>query len=100
MWRNIPALINGIKTIKVKLILKFYIQQQNIINFIFFLILYNFSKYTSSINELIHIAKSRKVGILHLSDMHISEEDDNSKQILSGFANDFKEKADLFPDIV
>ena len=46
-------------------------------------------------NELIHIAKSRKVGILHLSDMHISEEDDNSKQILSGFANDFKEKADL-----
>ena len=46
-------------------------------------------------SELIRIVTARKVGILHFSDMHISEEDDNSEQILSGFASDFKEKADL-----
>ncbi len=45
--------------------------------------------------ELIRIVTARNVGILHFSDMHISEEDDNSEQILSGFANDFKEEADL-----
>lgn len=46
-------------------------------------------------DELIRMVSPRKVGILHFSDMHISEEDDTSEQILSGFANDFEEKADL-----
>ncbi|KAI4446436.1 3',5'-cyclic adenosine monophosphate phosphodiesterase CpdA [Eubacterium plexicaudatum ASF492] len=46
-------------------------------------------------SELIQMISARKVGILHFSDMHISEENDNSKQILTGFANDFKEKVDL-----
>ncbi len=45
-------------------------------------------------NQLISAVKARRIGVLHLSDMHISTKG-NSEQILSGFAENFKEEADM-----
>ena len=45
-------------------------------------------------NQLLRVVTAKNVGILHFSDMHISMED-KSEQILSGFAGNFEEKADL-----
>lgn len=44
--------------------------------------------------DLIRTVKAKNVGILHFSDMHISEED-RSEQILSGFAKKFDEQVDV-----
>lgn len=45
-------------------------------------------------SSLIQMVTARNVGILHFSDMHMSETD-NSERILQGFASSFEEKADL-----
>lgn len=45
-------------------------------------------------DQLIRVVTARHVGILHFSDMHISV-NDNSEQILKGFAECFEDKVDL-----
>lgn len=55
---------------------------------------YETAEHETWCSQLLRTVTARKVGILHFSDMHISQRD-NSKQILSGFAENFQEEADL-----